>query len=152
MRFPCILAILLTSILCYSEALSQEIDTTHQIRKVDFRGKGPDKAVVAALSASKEDVIVIVVRGGSTDLVENTENDIRTLINNGYDRIGLIHSDPFPDDQKGVIGIFSQGSTYAVLEDDGPDTFYDWAFYNLVIRAYEDDILSKVKGNRIGKN
>lgn len=116
-----------------------------QIQKADFRGKRPQSAVVAALSASRQDVVVVLVRGGSQELITETEGHMKVLIWNGCERIAMITSDLLPDESSAVISIFSNGQTYAVMQDAATSLQTGSDFYKLVRDAYEEDIRPKIK-------
>ena len=49
----------------FEKTFSQTVDSSALVRKIDFRGKRPQSAVVASLSASRGKVVVLLVRGGS---------------------------------------------------------------------------------------
>ncbi len=132
---------------------AQVIDSSTLVRKIDFRGKRPQSAVVAALSASREKVVVVLVRGGSDKLISGAEGQMKALIHGGYNRIGMVISDNPPDEMNPAISVFSSGQVYAVVEDVKDDARTGWALFNLVKDAYEEDIISKSgKGVSQGQN
>ena len=122
------------------------------VKKADFRGQDPGNAIYAALDASEEDVIVVLIRGGSQKLIDKTESNMKALVRSGYGRIGLILADNFPNEKNEVVGIFSGGHVYAVIEDARSSAYDDWAVYNLVKDAYEEDITPKLKNNADSNN
>lgn len=117
---------------------------TIQVKKIDFRGQRAQKAFVAAHSASKKEIIVIMVRGGSQALVEQTEKNIKGLIQSGYSRIGLVVSDRLPEDESPTIAILSKGFTYAAIENAHVSAKINLHFYQLVRDVYKEDILSQL--------
>lgn len=116
-----------------------------EIQKVDFRGQRPQAAIMAAVSASRQDVVVVIVEGGDDKLIVETENNLKGLIRNGYTRLGLILCDPLPDETTPIVAIFSIGLAYAVVHDAKADAKTSLDVYKLVRDAYQEDILSKLK-------
>ncbi|MEM8527629.1 MAG: hypothetical protein AAGG68_23510 [Bacteroidota bacterium] len=115
-----------------------------QIKKIDFRGQRAQKAFVAAHSASKKDVVVVMLRGADQDLIEQTEQNMKGLIQSGYERIGLVISDLLPEDKSPTIAIMSQGYTYASIKEATISAKTNLHFYQLMRDVYKEDILSKL--------
>ena len=145
MKFPFIFIALFTFLIFNSTGNAQTPDASIEVKKADFRGQDSGNAIIAGLSASEEDVIVVLIRGGSDKLINKIEDNMKTIIRNGYVRIGLILSDLFPDEKDASVAVFSDGSTYAVINKAEEDTYNDWALYNLVRDAYEENIKPKLK-------
>lgn len=115
------------------------------IQKADFRGQRPQAALMAAVSASRQDVVVVIVEGGDAELIFETESNLKGLIRNGYTRLGLILCDPLPDSTTPVVAIISSGLAYAVVQDAKADAKTSSDVYKLVRDAYQEDILPKLK-------
>lgn len=123
---------------------AQVTDTTIQVKVADFRGKGTSPAIFAALGASEEGVVVVLINGGGDMLVEKAKGNMEALVRAGYGRIGMILADQLPDEKGPRIGIFSGGHVYADIEAPKADAYNDWAIYNLVRDAYEEDVKPKL--------
>lgn len=125
-------------------------DGTPVVQKYDLRQEPAAPAVVAGLSASRNGVVVVLVRGGDQQLINEVESNMKALILNGFERIGLILGSSFSNESKPVISIFSQGQVYAVIEDAKADTDTKLALFKLVRDAYKEHItplLSKAKSD-----
>ena len=118
---------------------------TVQVQVADFRGERPQSAVVAALAASRQDVVVVLVHGGSPEFIAEVEGNIKALVRNGYDRTAMILSGLPPGEKSPSIAIFSGGQTYAVIKDANVGAQTGADFYKLVRDAYEEDIMPKIR-------
>jgi len=121
------------------------LDSSIQLQKADFRGQRPQAALMAAVSASRQDVVVIVVEGGDEALIAETEENLKGLIRNGYTRLGLILCDNLPGDTSPVVVIATDGLDYAIVKDAKPDAQTSADVYKLVRDAYQEYILPKLK-------
>ena len=116
--------------------------TIVKVQKADFRGQRPQKAMVAAVSASKQKTIVILLRGADEKLLDEVEGNLKAVILNGYQRIGLILSDNFPDEDDPVLSIYAGGKIYAIVDSPKTDAKTSLSVYQLIIEAYQDSIVS----------
>lgn len=116
-----------------------------RMQKADFRGQRPQGAIVAAVSASRQDVVVVVVEGGDENLIAETEGNLKGLVRNGFTRLGLILCDQLPENTSPAVIIYSGGFTYAIVHDAKADAKTSSDVYKLVRDAYEADILPKLK-------
>lgn len=116
-----------------------------EIQKVDFRGQRPQGAFMAAVSASRQDVVVVIIEGGDEKLIGETEGNLRALARNGYTRLGLILCDRLPDTQAPSIVVVSAGLAYAIIKDAKADVKTSSDIYKLIRDAYIEDILPKLK-------
>lgn len=124
---------------------AQIADSSDIIRIIDLRGQNPLSATTAAIIASRNDVVVVLIRGGDQDLIDKTTGQLKALVHNGYNRIGVMLCDLKPGEKMPVIGIISEGTIYAVVKNAKPDIATSWKVYNLVRDAYQDNILPKMK-------
>lgn len=125
-------------------------DNAPVVQKYDLRQEPAASAVVAGLSASRNGVVVVLVRGGDQQLINEVENNMKALMLNGFERIGLILGSSFSNESKPVISIFSQGQVYAVIEDAKADTDTKLAVFKLVRDSYTENViplLGKAKGD-----
>jgi len=113
-----------------------------KVQKADFRGQRPQKATVAAVSASKHKTIVVLLRGADQKLLDEVEGNLKAIIRNGYQRIGLILSDNFPNEENPVLSIYAGGKVYAVLDSPTADSKTSLSVYKLIIDAYQKSIVS----------
>lgn len=132
-------------VLAFSAAGQTDPNAPIQIQKADFRGQRPQAALMAAVSASSQDVIVIVVEGGSEALIADTEGNLKGLVRDGYTRLGLILCDNLPGDTSPVVVIVSIGLAYAIVKDAKADAKTSADVYKLVRDAYQEDIFPKLK-------
>lgn len=117
--------------------LNAQTDTTGiTIQRADFRGKRPQTATVAAISASQQKVIVILLRGADSILIQEMEGNIKGLIRSGFTRIGLVLGDSYESEQTPVISIYADGNTYAVIQDVNSSSNTHLSVFNLVRDAY----------------
>ncbi|MBI1227786.1 MAG: hypothetical protein GC192_21305 [Bacteroidetes bacterium] len=116
-----------------------------ELQKADFRGQRPQGAIMAAVSASRQDVVIVFLQGCSDEMIAETEGNLKGLIRNGYTRLGLILSDSFPDEPMPIVAIFSIGLVYAEIHDAKVDAQTSSDVYKLVRDAYQEDILPKLK-------
>ena len=98
--------------------------------------------MVAAVSASKQKTIVILLRGADEKLLDEVEGNLKAVILNGYQRIGLILSDNFPDEDDPVLSIYAGGKIYAIVDSPKTDAKTSLSVYQLIIEAYQDSIVS----------
>lgn len=129
---------------------SQLVDTATKpklptVQKHDLRHEPAASAVVAGLSASRKAVVAILVRGGDQNLIESVEDNMKAMILNGYERIGLILGNTFSDQNKPAIDVISNGHTYAIIEDAKADAYTKQALFKLVRDAYQEDVLPLIK-------
>lgn len=120
------------------------------VQKYDLRQEPAASAVVAGLSASRNGVVVVLLRGGDQQLIDDVESNMKGLILNGFERIGLILGSSFSNESNPVISIYSQGKVYAVIEDARTDTDTKLAVFKLVRDAYKEHLtplLSKAKSD-----
>lgn len=120
--------------------------TAIQVKTTDFRGQRAQRAFVAAHAASKKDVVVVMVRGADEEVIDRVKQTMKGLIQNGYERIGLVISDLLPDDEQPTLEIMSKGLAYAVMEELNINATFDLHFYQLMRDAYQEDILSQLDG------
>lgn len=123
---------------------AQTVDTTGIIKTVDYRGHKPLSASIASIKASRNDLVVVLIRGGDQELIDNTKGQLKALVHNGYNRIGVILSDLNPDEQEPVLAVVSDGTIYASIKRSKADTITMWKIYNLVRDAYQDNIWPKM--------
>ena len=115
---------------------------SREVQKADFRGQRPQKATVAAVSASKHKTIVVLLRGADQKLLDEVEGNLKAIIRNGYQRIGLILSDNFPNEENPVLSIYADGKVYAVIDSPKADSKTSLSVYKFIIDAYQDSIVS----------
>lgn len=139
-----LLPILVVGLLLFcSISKGQSPDSTVvKVQKVDFRGQRPQKATVAAVSASKHKTIVVLLRGADQKLLDEVEGNLKAVIRNGYQRIGLILSDNFPNEEYPTISIYADGKVYAVIDSPKANSKTSLSVYKLIIDAYQDAIAS----------
>ena len=139
-----LLPILVVGLLLFcSISKGQSPDSTVvKVQKVDFRGQRPQKATVAAVSASKHKTIVVLLRGANQKLLDEVEGNLKAAVRNGYQRIGLILSDNFPNEEYPTISIYADGKVYAVIDSPKVDSKTSLSVYKLIIDAYQDSIVS----------
>jgi hypothetical protein len=125
----------------------QTVDSTDVVRTIDLTGKHPRSAMLSAVSASREDVIVVLIRGGDQDLVDKTKGQLKALVYNGYERIGLVISDKMQFELAPAVYIFSDGTIYAKIYNAKTESLLGWKIYNLVRDAYQDNILPKMRSS-----
>lgn len=117
-----------------------------QVRTFDFRGQRAQKAYVGANAASSNRVIVVMLRGANEDLILAVQSSMKGLIHSGYERLGLVISDLLPEDTGTTIAIFSQGLTYALMEDVEFDAKTKLHFYQLIRDVYDKNISVPSRG------
>ncbi|MEZ4993536.1 MAG: hypothetical protein R2824_24145 [Saprospiraceae bacterium] len=78
--------------------------------------------VTNSIKASRNDVVIALIRGGSDELIDKAEAQLRALVLNGFDRLGIILCDLNSEDKGPVIGIFSNGAAYTASKDAKADT------------------------------
>ncbi|WP_367389066.1 hypothetical protein [Lewinella sp. LCG006] len=125
------------------QGITQEIDMAIVVRQIDLRNETAETAVVSALQASKKQVIVIMVKDGTQELIDQTHNELRALMYNGFERVVLVLANGFTDDTGTTIAIYAGGHTYALMKDviAGAKTSSD--FYMLVRDAYKEFVAVK---------
>lgn len=117
------------------------LESAPVVQKYDLRQEPAASAVAAGLSASRKGVVVVLVRGGDQQLIDEVDGNMKALILNGFERIGLILGSSFSNENNPVISIFSQGQVYAVIEDAKADTGTKLALFKLVRDAYREHIV-----------
>jgi len=57
---------------------------------IDMRGYDPDKALMAAIKNSRNDVVVVLVRGADEELFTKTKAQMNALVHQGHTRVGIV--------------------------------------------------------------
>lgn len=122
------------------------------VQKYDLRHETPATAVVAGLSTSRQAVVAVLVRGADQELIDEVEGNMKALILNGYERIGLILGSRFSNESTPVISIFSHGHVYAVIEDAKADSYTKLTMFKLVRDAYQEHIIPLLKKPKDGND
>lgn len=123
-----------------------------KIPTIDMRGQDPLMASAKSIVESRKDVVVVLIRGGSNELIKETKNQLKALVHRGYNRLGIILCDINPGEAGAVVGVVSNGTSYAAVKDAKPTTLILWQIYSLVRDAYQEHILPKIKNSQSQKN
>lgn len=154
-RLPSILTYAFISLilLCICSVISaQSGDTTVIIRTIDMRGQDPLMASAKSIVESRKHVVVVLVKGASEELINETKDNLKALVLRGYDRIGMILCGFRPDETLPVIGIVSDGTMYATIKGAKPDARTMLDMYSFVEGAYQANILPLLGNSERQKN
>lgn len=144
------LLLLFTGVIFVFSLKAQDEGTPVEIPTLDMRGRPPIDASYAAIKSSEKNIVVLLIRGGSQELIDNVTGKMKALYHRGYTRIGIILCDLDPDEVGPVLGVVVDNMPYAVIKKAKPDTITCWKIYNLVRDAYEEFILPKANQNSVG--
>lgn len=145
--------ILFLTLLFLPPCEAQNLDTSGIVTTVDFRGNSLDEAILTAAKITNNSYIVVLIKGGNESFNQEIKGHLKALINDDYKRIGLVLADLEINETNPVIGIFSDGTLYAVVKDAKADLETGWKIYNLVRDAYQEHIWPKLgKTNQDGKS
>ena len=92
--YPFLLGFICTIILplvSFGQTASAPADIV--VYKADLRGIGYEEAGRAAFKASTGNVVIVLLLGAQEDVIACTEMELRVLIYEGYDRVGLLIAD-----------------------------------------------------------
>ena len=131
---------------------AQESNTEAEIRTIDMRGQNPVSASVVAIKNSRNHVVVVLIRGGSQELIDETKGQLKALVHRGYDRLGVVLCDLKPGEIGPVLGIVSDGTAYAAIKGAEPDSKTMWQLYSLVRDAYQNNVLPHLEHGQNEKN
>ncbi|MCB0518522.1 MAG: hypothetical protein H6577_10090 [Lewinellaceae bacterium] len=132
-------------------SLAQTVDSI-EIRTIDMRGQNPVSASLVAIKNSRNDVVVVQIRGGSQELIEQTEGQLKALVSKGYDRLGVILCDLTPGEIAPVIGIVADGTVFAAIKGAQVNAQTKLDTYRLVNEAYRETVLPKPSDSLRKKN
>lgn len=122
------------------------------IRTIDMRGQNPVSASLVAIKNSRNDVIVVQIRGGDQKLIEQTKGQLRALVQKGYDRLGIVLCDLKPGEIGAVIGIVADGTVFAAIKSAQVNAQTKLDTYRLVDEAYKEIVLPKLVESQRKKN
>ncbi len=141
--------LIITGLMFVCSLQAQEEGAPVEIPTLDMRGQPPIDATYAAIKSSEKDIVVVLIRGGSQELINNVTAKMKALYHMGYTRIGIILCDLDPGEVAPVLGIVADKAPYAVIKKAKNDTTTGWKIYNLVQDAYKEFILPKVTQNSV---
>lgn len=130
---------------------SQDLDGT-TIGTIDMRGQNPVSASVAAIKNSRNDVVVVLIKGGSEELIDKAKDNLKALVHRGYDRIGIILCDFKPGETLPVIGILADGTVWSAIKGAEPDARTMKDLYDSVSEVYENSVLPNLENIQGQKN
>lgn len=89
---------------------------------LDTRGQGEDSGLVAAASASRHQYVVLLVRGRDEALVADAKKAMLSMIDIGYEKIGLILSDDTVKSGRAANGMLILSGGKAAMDVPRMDT------------------------------
>ncbi|MFM9949456.1 MAG: hypothetical protein ACKV1O_16080 [Saprospiraceae bacterium] len=154
MQFGCVLALIAAA---FDMGIAQPTHAPASgkaplVQLYDLRHEPAASAVAAGLSASRQSVVVVLVRGGDKTLIDEVEGNMRALMLNKFERIGLILGSNFSNEYDPVISIFSNGQVYAVIEEAKADADTKLSLFKLVRDAYQEHITPLLRKQDNGNN
>jgi hypothetical protein len=132
----------------HSFLIGQEIKLMENVQVMDYRGKGTSLATEAGVLASKEGVLVIEVSGTDNALLSEILAQIKALQQKGYNRIGVILSDMYPDQEAPMVAFYVSAGLYAVINQPFPISVMAYKVYNIGNDAYEEYILPRLSRSK----
>ena len=114
------------------------------VQKLDTRGEGAASGEFASLSASKQRVVVVLVRSNDENLINTVEDTLKGLIRDGYQRVGMIIGDK-ESGEADEYWVFSKGFRKSRIVDiqDSYDTRL--TLYKAVTEEYNKDVKPLLK-------
>jgi hypothetical protein len=126
----------------------QEIKLMDNVQVMDYRGKGTSLATEAGVLASREGVLVIEVSGTDKALLSEILAQIKALHQKGYNRIGVILSDRYPEQKAPIVSFYVSAGLYAVINQPFPISVMAYKVYNIGNDAYEEYILPRISRSK----
>ena len=143
-RWKSILIFIITGLIPWS-LYSQKDVSTVEIPTLDMRDRSSTDATYIAIQESGNDVIVVLIRGGSEQLTTQTTGKMKALYHKGFTRIGIVLSDLNPGETSPVLGVIADKAPYAIIKKAKPDDITAWKIFNLVQDAYQEFVCPKVE-------
>ena len=104
----------------------------------------PNEAIWESVQNTKQNAVVVLIRGGNEALLQAVKSKLQALVHQGINRVGIIRSTTRQESSTPSIGIFADGTIYATIKDVESDTQSMWSLYNLVRDAYEEYVVPKL--------